>query len=120
MNFFRRGVFIVPATILLSAVLGGIFGPHVGAQAGSSDERVKKTITSLTTVLDTVEKNYADPVSTEKAIYNGAIQFLNGTLCFLLGRHFNESETLASSRIAIGDHFGRLYSATSSKGLLQG
>jgi carboxyl-terminal processing protease len=34
---------------------------------------VKKTITSLATVLDTVEKNYADPVSTEKAIYNGAI-----------------------------------------------
>lgn len=73
MNFFRRGVFIVPATILLSAVLGGVFGPHVGAQAGSNDERVKNTITALTTVLDTVEKSYADPVSTERAIYNGAI-----------------------------------------------
>ena len=61
-------------------MLGGIFGPHVGAQAGASDERVKKTITSLTTLLDTVEKNYSDPVSTEKAIYNGAIPGMLQTL----------------------------------------
>ncbi len=73
MSFYRRGIFIIPATIILSAVLGGVYGPRVGAQSSASEENVRKTIESITSVLGTVEMQYADPVDAQKAIYGGAI-----------------------------------------------
>ena len=69
----RRGIFLIPLVILMGAVLGGIYGPRVTAQSESSDAEVKDTLRRLSTVLRSVEKEYADPVDTQRVIYNGAI-----------------------------------------------
>src|SRR5271163_893783 len=68
----RRGLFLVVSVILLSAALGGIYGPNVRATASSiGDEQT--SIRELTRVLDIVQSNYAEPVDTDKLIYEGAI-----------------------------------------------
>ena len=58
--------------MVISALLGGWFGPTVRATAsGSSD--LQDSVKSFTRVLSIVERNYADPVDVDKAIYDGAI-----------------------------------------------
>ena len=68
----RRGIFIAVGVLLLSAVLGGIYGPNVRATAASADD-YQTAVRNFTRVLDTVESNYADPVDVDKAVYQGAI-----------------------------------------------
>lgn len=69
----RRGIFIIPLVILVGAALGGIYGPRVTAQSDASDAQVQDTLRRVSTVLRTVEKEYADPVDPQRVIYNGAI-----------------------------------------------
>src|SRR5467141_4047879 len=68
----RRGVFLVVAVLLVSAVLGGIYGPNVRATSASSDD-YQSAVHDFTTVLSVVQANYADPVDADKAVYQGAI-----------------------------------------------
>jgi carboxyl-terminal processing protease len=56
----------------MSALLGGLYGPSVKATAASSDD-LQDSVKSFTRVLDVVERNYADRVDADKAIYDGAI-----------------------------------------------
>jgi carboxyl-terminal processing protease len=68
----RRGVFLLAALLVSSALLGGLYGPALratGARSGETQESVK----SLARVLAIVQRNYATPVDTEKAVYDGAI-----------------------------------------------
>ena len=68
----RRGIILLTAVLAISAILGGWFGPTVRATAaGSSD--MQDSVKSFTRVLSIVERNYADPVDVDKAIYDGAI-----------------------------------------------
>ena len=68
----RRGALLVIGILVISAVLGGIYGPPV--RATSSDvNTLQDSIKSFTRVLSVVEKNYAIPVETDKALYSGAI-----------------------------------------------
>jgi carboxyl-terminal processing protease len=68
----RRGIVVFVAVVVISALLGGWFGPTVRATAsGSSD--LQDSVKSFTRVLSIVERNYADPVDVDKAIYDGAI-----------------------------------------------
>ena len=68
----RRGIILLTAVLAISALLGGWFGPTVRATAaGSSD--MQDSVKSFTRVLSIVERNYADPVDVDKAIYDGAI-----------------------------------------------
>jgi carboxyl-terminal processing protease len=68
----RRGIVLLTAVLAISALLGGWFGPTVRATAaGSSD--MQDSVKSFTRVLSIVERNYADPVDVDKAIYDGAI-----------------------------------------------
>jgi carboxyl-terminal processing protease len=68
----RRGIILLTAVLVISALLGGWFGPTVRATAaGSSD--MQDSVKSFTRVLSIVERNYADPVDVDKAIYDGAI-----------------------------------------------
>ena len=69
----RRGIFLIPLVILLGAVLGGLYGPRVTAQSDASDAQVQDTLRHVTSLLHTLEQDYADPVDTQKVIYNGAI-----------------------------------------------
>ncbi|HEY2545749.1 MAG TPA: S41 family peptidase [Candidatus Acidoferrum sp.] len=69
----RRGLVLVVAVILLSAVLGGIYGPDVRATTSSAAEDEHTAIRQFTNVLDVVQANYAEPVDVDKAVYQGAI-----------------------------------------------
>jgi len=68
----RRGVFLVVAVLLVSAVLGGIYGPNVRATTASADD-FQTSVRDFTRVLDVVQANYAEPVDVDKAVYQGAI-----------------------------------------------
>ena len=61
-------------------VLAPIYGPSIRARAATPQDELDKTFKSVTTVLSLLEQNYADPVSSEKAIYQGAIPGMLRTL----------------------------------------
>ncbi|MGB6198893.1 MAG: S41 family peptidase [Candidatus Acidiferrales bacterium] len=63
---------LVFAVLILSAVLGGVYGPAVRATATSADQ-LKDAVSQFTNVLAVVQQNYAVPVDTDKALYEGAI-----------------------------------------------
>ena len=64
---------LLALVLVVSALLGGlVYGPQARATAASSDD-VQDSVKSFTRVLSVVERNYADPVDTDKAIYDGAI-----------------------------------------------
>src|SRR6204780_5861788 len=68
----RRGLFLVVAVLLVSAILGGIYGPNVRATTASADD-YQSSVRDFTKVLDVVQANYAEPVDIDKAVYQGAI-----------------------------------------------
>jgi carboxyl-terminal processing protease len=68
----RRGALLVIGVLVVSAVLGGIYGPSV--RATSTDvNNLQDSVKSFTHILSVVQKDYAIPVDTDKAIYSGAI-----------------------------------------------
>jgi carboxyl-terminal processing protease len=68
----RRGALLVIGVLVVSAILGGIYGPSV--RATSSDvNTLQDSVKSFTHVLAIVQKDYAIPVDTDHAIYSGAI-----------------------------------------------
>jgi carboxyl-terminal processing protease len=75
----KRGIVVLIAVLGISAVLGGLFGPTLRARASTtatsanSDAQLQDSLKSFTHVLSVVERNYADPVDTDKVIYDGAI-----------------------------------------------
>ncbi|HTK95230.1 MAG TPA: S41 family peptidase [Terriglobales bacterium] len=69
----RRSLFPILFVILLSGLLGVVFGQRVSPSASSSDSDVRDSLRTFSTVYDIVEQNYAEPVNPDKAIYNGAI-----------------------------------------------
>ena len=68
----RRGLLLVVAVLLLSAVLGAVYGPNVRATTNSADD-YQASVREFTRVLDVVQSNYAEPVDVDKAVYQGAI-----------------------------------------------
>jgi carboxyl-terminal processing protease len=68
----RRGLVLVVAVLLVSAVLGGIYGPNVRATTSSADD-YQTAVRDFTRVLDVVQSNYAESVDVDKAVYQGAI-----------------------------------------------
>src|SRR5579862_9367689 len=67
-----RGVLLLMLVLAVSAALGGLFGPGPTATASNSDD-TQDSVKTFTRVLSVVERNYADPVDTNKVIYDGAI-----------------------------------------------
>lgn len=67
-----RGIVVLAAVLVVSALLGGHFGASANAMPKGSDD-LQDAVKSFTHVLAVVEKNYADPVNVDKAIYDGAI-----------------------------------------------
>jgi carboxyl-terminal processing protease len=68
----RRGLVLVVAVLLLSAVLGGLYGPNVKATSNSADD-YQTSVRDFTRALDVVQANYAEPVDVDKSVYAGAI-----------------------------------------------
>jgi carboxyl-terminal processing protease len=69
----RRGLFVVVAVLVVSAVLGAIYGPNVRATTAASADDYQSSVLDFTKVLDVVQTQYAEPVDIDKAVYQGAI-----------------------------------------------
>ncbi len=69
----RRQYFVVPVFIALCSLVGGLFSARGVKAASSLDEATANSSKAFTSVYDLVEKNFAEPVKPDKAIYNGAI-----------------------------------------------
>jgi carboxyl-terminal processing protease len=68
----RRGAVLILGVLILSAILGGLYGPLVRVTAaGTSD--VQESIRNFTRVLSIVQQDYAIPLDTDHALYDGAI-----------------------------------------------
>ncbi len=72
MRSSRRGALLVLGVLLFSAVLGGIYGPSVKATAAGAND-LQDSVRNFTQVLSVVQQNYAVPVDTDHALYEGAI-----------------------------------------------
>lgn len=76
-----RNSLYVALIVGASAVLAPVYGPSLAAHAAStSQDDMERSVKSLLTVYSIMEHNYADTVSSEKAIYQGAIPGMLRTL----------------------------------------
>ncbi len=67
-----RGFALACVILLASTLLGGLYGTSVRATAGDPAD-LQESFRTVSHVLSVVQQNYAEPVDTDKAIYNGAI-----------------------------------------------
>jgi carboxyl-terminal processing protease len=68
----RRGALLMLGVLVVSAVLGGIYGPSVRATAAGTTD-LQDSIKNFTKVLSVVQQDYALPVDTDHSLYDGAI-----------------------------------------------
>jgi carboxyl-terminal processing protease len=83
MQFSRqaRTILVLPATLLLCSLAGGVLGPqHAAAATNDNDSDIKASLKEFTKIYQVVEDNFADPVAPDKAIYKGAIPGMLRTL----------------------------------------
>lgn len=78
----RRNLLIIPILVAGCSIIGGMFGPEgvAAAAAAGPEEDIKTSIKAFTKVYDLIEENYADKVTADRAIYNGAIPGMLRTL----------------------------------------
>ncbi|MBZ5617599.1 MAG: S41 family peptidase [Acidobacteriia bacterium] len=83
----RRYLFVLPLIVLIFSILGGFYGPRVQVAAAASVAEPEseaivfdRDMDSVTKAFALVEQNFAEPVSTDKAIYKGAIPGMLRTL----------------------------------------
>lgn len=71
----RRSLFLIVFVLAVFGLLGMVFAQRVSpaATSPSTDSDVRDSYKQFTQVYEAVEENYAEPVSADKAIYNGAI-----------------------------------------------
>jgi len=66
----RRTGWFIFSTVLLGALLGGLYGPKVEATtANDNDSSFQSSLREFTSVYDTIQENYANPVDPNRAIY---------------------------------------------------
>jgi carboxyl-terminal processing protease len=72
----RRAIFTVVLFFVVCAVVGSLLQRKVGAQSATDESQLRDNLKSFTDVYALVEKNYAEPITGDKAdaaIYDGAI-----------------------------------------------
>lgn len=69
----HRASILTVLFLALCGFLGMVFAQKNPATAHDSDSDVSQSLKQFTEVYNIVEQNYAEPVSPDKAIYNGAI-----------------------------------------------
>src|SRR5882762_11209790 len=69
----RRALFLFVIVIIASGFAGAVFAQHPTSASGNSDTEIRHNLKSFSQIYDIVEQNYAETVSPDKAIYNGAI-----------------------------------------------
>lgn len=66
----RRAGWFVLFTVLVCALLGGVYGHQVEATTSDDDNSVvQSSLKEFTKVFDAVQQNYADPVNPDKAVF---------------------------------------------------
>ncbi len=66
----RRGVWFIFSTVLVCAILGGLYGPKVDATTDNdNDSSFQASLREFTDVYNKVQENYASPVDPNRAIY---------------------------------------------------
>jgi carboxyl-terminal processing protease len=73
-----RAIFFLVLVVMVSAILGGLFGGQVRATT-KGEEEADAAVKRFTTILGLVEENYATDVDSDKAVY-GAIDGMLRTL----------------------------------------
>src|SRR5579863_5493595 len=69
MTTTRRLIWFVLSTVMVCALLGGVYGRQVEATTNPDDSDVHKSLTTFTQVYDVVEKNYAEPLDPDKVVF---------------------------------------------------
>ena len=69
----HRPAVLVLTVILACGCVGMLFGQRLVSNSTSNDSDIRDSLRSFSDVYDVVQQNYAEPVSPDKAIYNGAI-----------------------------------------------
>jgi carboxyl-terminal processing protease len=65
----KRWVWFLVSTVVLCAVLGGIYGQRVEATAGDDESDFKTGLDQFTKVLNIAQQDYADPIDPDRSIY---------------------------------------------------
>jgi len=66
----RRAGWFIFSTVLVCALLGGLYGPKVEATtANDNDSSFQTSLRQFTSVYDKIQQNYASPVDPSQAIY---------------------------------------------------
>ena len=78
---YWRSFIFVPVIIAVCSILGGVFGPGLpGVSAASGEDEIKNSLRTFSEIYDTVERNFADELDPDRAIYSGAIPGMLHTL----------------------------------------
>ncbi len=80
MPYRRRTYILIPVFIVTSFIIAGIFGGGRVAAATEPEDVAKQSLKDFTKVYTAVEQNFADPVTPDKAIFDGAIPGMLVTL----------------------------------------
>lgn len=76
----RRSLLSLLFVIALCSLLGGLYGPRVEVASAANEDDIRNSLKVFTKVYNTVEENFADPVTPDKAVYKGAIPGMLRTL----------------------------------------
>src|SRR6516162_798056 len=69
----RRSAVLVLVIVIACGCAGMLFAQRLSSSAVPSDGDIRDSIREFTQVYEVVQQNYAEPVSPDKSIYNGAI-----------------------------------------------
>jgi carboxyl-terminal processing protease len=77
----RRLLIMAPIIIAVCTFLGGFYGPGTsGVAVAASEDEIKASLRTFSTVYDLIEQNFADSLDADKAVYRGAIPGMLRTL----------------------------------------
>jgi carboxyl-terminal processing protease len=77
----RTSWIIIPTFVILCSILGGMLGPELDeVNAATTEDDIKAGLKTFSKVYDVVESNFAERVSPDRAIYQGAIPGMLRTL----------------------------------------
>lgn len=93
----RRFFIFAPLTIIACSLAGGFLGPGItGVSAAGSQDDVQESLKNFSKVFAVVEENFADQVTSNRALYKGAIPGMLRTLD--PHSNFFDTETFAEMR----------------------
>jgi carboxyl-terminal processing protease len=69
----KRGALLLALVLIVAAILGGLYGPSLKATAGGTTDDLQGSLKTFAQVLSIVQQDYAEPIDTNKVVYDGAI-----------------------------------------------